>query len=141
MLANNLIRNSLKLIRQPVRSVYLPGTDPYVFVNKHTKVITQGMTGKHGTFHTRMAKDYGTMMVGGVNPAKSGSVHLDLPVFQNVSEAMRETDAEASVIYVPPPFAAEAILEAVEAEIPLVVCITEGIPSLDMIRVKSIMKT
>ena len=99
------------------------------------------MTGKHGTFHTSQGLAYGTKMVSGVNPVKAGSVHLDLPVYKSVSLAMRETDAEASVIYVPPPFAADSILEAVEAEIPLVVCITEGVPALDMIRVKSIMRS
>merc|ERR1712166_563057 len=120
---------------------YLAGQEPHVFINQHTKVICQGMTGKHGTFHTEAAIAYGTMMVGGVNSRKAGSSRLGLPVFGNVSEAKAATDAEASVIYVPPPFAADAILEAVEAEMDLVVCITEGIPALDMIKVKSIMKS
>jgi succinyl-CoA synthetase alpha subunit len=112
-----------------------------VFINKHTKVICQGMTGKNGTFHTEGAVAYGTQMVGGVNAKKAGTTHLGLPVFGSVAEAKKNTDCEASVIYVPPPFAAEAILEAVEAEIDLVVCITEGIPALDMIKVKSIIKS
>jgi len=99
------------------------------------------MTGKHGTFHTKGAIDYGTKIVGGVNKRKAGTEHLGLPVFGTVSEGKAVTDAEASVIYVPPPFAADAILEAVEAEMDLVVCITEGIPALDMIKVKSIMKS
>merc|ERR1719253_1180558 len=98
------------------------------------------MTGKHGTFHTEQSIAYGTKVVGGVNARKAGSQHLGLPVFGNVTEAKKATEAEASVIYVPPPFAADAILEAVEAEIDLVVCITEGIPALDMIKVKSIMR-
>merc|ERR1719253_1665366 len=97
------------------------------------------MTGKHGTFHTEQSIAYGTKVVGGVNARKAGSQHLGLPVFGNVTEAKKATEAEASVIYVPPPFAADAILEAVESEIDLVVCITEGIPALDMIKVKSIM--
>src|SRR6266567_2616000 len=107
-----------------------------ILVDKNTKVITQGMTGETGTFHTRPALDYGTQMVGGVTPGKGGTTHLGLPVFDTVHEAVAKTGATASVIYVPPPFAADSILEALDAELPLVVCITEGIPVLDMVKVK-----
>jgi succinyl-CoA synthetase alpha subunit len=107
-----------------------------IFVNKHTKVITQGMTGDTGTFHTQAALDYGTQMVGGVTPGKGGTVHIGLPVFDTVAEAVQKTGADASVVYVPPPFAADSILEAIDAEVPLIVCITEGIPVLDMVKVK-----
>lgn len=107
-----------------------------VLVNAETRVICQGFTGSQGTFHSEQAIEYGTKMVGGVTPGKGGSKHLNLPVFNTVGEAIKKTGANASVIYVPPAFAADSILEAIDAELQLVVCITEGIPVLDMIRVK-----
>ncbi len=107
-----------------------------VLVDKNTRVICQGFTGSQGTFHSEQAIAYGTKMVGGVVPGKGGQVHLDLPVFNSVHEAREATHADASVIYVPPPFAADSILEAIDAEMALIVCITEGIPVLDMMRVK-----
>jgi len=107
-----------------------------VLVDENTKVICQGFTGSQGTFHSEQAIAYGTKMVGGVTPGKGGMSHLDLPVFNSVHEAMHVTGANASVIYVPPPFAADSILEAIDAEMPLICCITEGIPVLDMMKVK-----
>ncbi|MCF8881687.1 succinate--CoA ligase subunit alpha [Erythrobacter sp. SN021] len=107
-----------------------------ILVNKDTKVITQGMTGDTGTFHTQQALAYGTQMVAGVTPGKGGTTHIDLPVYNTVSEAKAATGATASCIYVPPPFAADSILEAIDAEMELIVAITEGIPVLDMVRVK-----
>ncbi|MGA0605779.1 succinate--CoA ligase subunit alpha [Phenylobacterium sp. VNQ135] len=107
-----------------------------ILIGKDTRVICQGITGSQGTFHSEQAIAYGTKMVGGVTPGKGGTTHIGLPVFDTVAEAVQQTGAEASVIYVPPPFAADSILEAIDAEVPLIVCITEGIPVADMIKVK-----
>ena len=111
-----------------------------ILVNKNTKVICQGFTGKHGTFHSEQSLKYGTNLVGGVTPKKGGQKHLGLPVFNSVIEAKESTKADATMIYVPPKFAAEAIIEAIEAKISLIVCITEGIPILDMLKVKLALK-
>ena len=111
-----------------------------VLVNKNTKVICQGFTGQQGTFHSEQALDYGTKLVGGVTPGKGGSEHIGLPVYDTVEEAVEATGADASVIYVPPPFAADAILEAADAGVRVIVCITEGIPVLDMLRVHNVLK-
>jgi succinyl-CoA synthetase alpha subunit len=112
-----------------------------ILVDANTRVMTQGFTGAQGTFHAEQGIAYGTTYVGGVTPGKGGSRHLNLPVFDTVAECVRATGADATVIYVPPPFAADAILEAIDAEVPLIVCITEGIPVLDMVKVKRVLST
>jgi succinyl-CoA synthetase alpha subunit len=111
-----------------------------VLVNESTRVVVQGFTGREGSFHSQQMIEYGTKVVAGVTPGKGGTKHLDVPVFNTVADAVRKAEANASVIFVPPPFAADAILEAVDAMLPLVICITEGIPTLDMVRVAAVLK-
>src|SRR5215211_6455325 len=111
-----------------------------ILLDKSTRLIVQGLTGKEGTFHAKQAQSYGTQVVGGVTPGKGGTTHEGWPVFNTVADAVRETGADATVIFVPPPFAADAIMEAADAGVPLAVCITEGIPTIDMLKVLTFME-
>jgi succinyl-CoA synthetase alpha subunit len=127
---------SLFMIDDSRFTFFLRSTSLSVLVDKNTRLVVQGITGKEGTFHTKQMVEYGTNIVGGVTPGKGGTMHEGIPVFNTVADAVRDQGANASVIYVPPPFAADAIMEAADAGLPLVVCITEGIPALDMVKVK-----
>ncbi|RKP15774.1 NAD(P)-binding protein, partial [Rozella allomycis CSF55] len=134
-------QQSLKIFRRFNSSSIYDQTIKNLAINKATKVICQGFTGKQGTFHSTQAIEYGTKMVGGVSPGKGGQTHLNLPVFDSVAQAKAQVNPDATVIYVPPAGAAKAIIEAVESEIPLIVCITEGIPQLDMVKVSSVLRS
>jgi len=111
-----------------------------IFVDKNTRLLVQGITGREGTFHTQQMIDYGTKVVGGTSPGKGGTTHLGAPIFDTLRDAVRHTDANATIIFVPPPFAADAVLEAIENELPLIVCITEGVPTLDMVKVYEVLR-